>query len=130
MESPVERKLKKKKIPKIHTAHTGRILSFGWNLPKCLGMPETHWNGLEFCPRWKQGPKRNGIHNIALGFFYMISTTNVVCMKSKLREVVVSTKLTLLKVLAQRFINNKRNLSSLILHSKEGFSRFSMVWPS
>ena len=35
----------------------------------------------------------------------MISTTNVVCMKSKLREVVVSTKLTLLKVLAQRFIN-------------------------
>ena len=92
----------KKKNPKIHT---GRILSFGWNLPKCLEMPETHRNGLEFCPRWKQGPKRNGIHNIALGFFYMISTTNVVCMKSKLREVVVSTKLTLLKVLAQRFIN-------------------------
>ena len=53
----------------------------------------------------EQGPKRNGIHNIALDFFYMISTTNVVCMKSKLREVVVSTKLTLLKVLAQWFIN-------------------------
>ena len=68
-------------------------------------MPETHRNGLEFCPRWNKSQNGNGIHSIALDFFYVISTTNVVCMKSKLREVVVSTKLTLLKVLAQWFIN-------------------------
>ena len=61
------------------------------------------WHGI--LSEVEQGPERYGIHNIALCFFYMISTTNVVCMKSKLREVVVSTKLTLLKVLAQWFIN-------------------------
>ena len=46
---------KEKKNPKIHT---GRILSFGWNLPKCHRMPETHRNGLEFCPRWNKGRNR------------------------------------------------------------------------
>ena len=61
------------------------------------------WHGILF--EVEQGPEWNRIHNIALGFFYMISTTNVVCVKSKLREVVVSTKLTLLKVLAQWFMN-------------------------
>ena len=88
-------KLEKKKIPKSIPAEFWVSAGIYRNASEWLGI----------LSEVEQGPERNRIHNIALDFFYMISTTNVVCMKSKLREVVVSTKLTLLKVLAQRFIN-------------------------